>query len=119
VGPDIVGYAHLNRQLQEHFVLKEVLNIWQGPKHPEYCGLIDRVHSFKHVVWPETSPTRVSLAEAGFFYEGELTTFNSFPLANTICGGQVFIIILVLVCNRLEQANGVIPLRDRTSGLAS
>jgi len=74
VGPDTVGNAHLNRQLQENFVLKQVVNIWQRPKHPEYCGLIDPVHSFKHVVWPETSPTPASLAEAGFFYGVELTT---------------------------------------------
>ena len=75
VSPDTMGNAHLNRQLQENFVLKQVVNMWRGPKHPEYCGLIDRVHSFKHVVWPETSPTPASLAEAGFFYAGKLTTF--------------------------------------------
>jgi len=67
VGPDTVGNEYLNRALQEHFVLKQVVNIWQRPKHPEYCALIDRERSFENVVWPETSPTPVSLAEAGFF----------------------------------------------------
>ena len=75
VGPGTVGKEYLNRALQEHFVLKQVVNIWQGPKHSEYCALIDRVRSFENVVWPETSPTPVSLAEAGFFYAGELTAF--------------------------------------------
>ena len=60
VGPDTVGNAYLNRQLQEYFVLKQVVNIWPGPKHPEYCELIDRVHTSKHVVRPETSPTPFS-----------------------------------------------------------
>ena len=75
VGPDTVGNEYLNRTLQEHFVLKQVVNIWQGPKYPTYCSLIDRVRSFENVVWPETSPTHVSLAEAGFYYDGVLTTF--------------------------------------------
>jgi len=75
VGPDNEGNEYLNRVLQEHFVLKQVVNIWQGPKYPAYCSLIDRVRSFENIVWPETSPTPVSLAEARFFYDGELTTF--------------------------------------------
>jgi len=77
VKPDIMGNAHLNRQLQENFVVKQVVNIWKGPKHPEYCELINRVLSFKHVVWPETGPTPASLAEAGFFFDGELTNFKT------------------------------------------
>jgi len=76
VRPDTMGNAHLNRQLQENFVLKQVVNIWKGPKHTEYCELIDRLHSFKHVVWPETGPTPASLAEAGFFFDGALTNFK-------------------------------------------
>jgi len=74
VGPDEVN-EYLNRALQGHFVLKQVVNIWQGPKYPAYCSLINRVQSFENIVWPETSPTLVSLAEAGFFYNGELTVF--------------------------------------------
>jgi len=69
--PDTLGNAHLNRNLHEHFELRKVINRWLGPKHPAYCELIDRLQSFKHVAWPETSPTPASLAEAGFFYDGE------------------------------------------------
>jgi len=50
VGPDTVGNEYLNRTLQEHFVLKQVVNIWQGPRYPAYCGLIYRVRSFENVV---------------------------------------------------------------------
>jgi hypothetical protein len=70
VKPDIVGNAHLHRRLQDNFIVKKAVNIWTGPKHPEYCELFDRVHSFKHAVWPETGPTPASLAEAGFYYDG-------------------------------------------------
>jgi hypothetical protein len=48
----------------------------EGTKTPEYCEFIDRVHSFKHVVWPETGSTPALLAEAGFFFDGELTNFK-------------------------------------------
>ena len=75
VGPGTVGKEYLNRALQKHFVLKQVVNIWQGPKYPAYCSLIDRVRSFENIYWPETGPTPVSLAESGLFYDGELTTF--------------------------------------------
>ena len=75
VGPDREGNEYFNRALQEHYVLKEAVNLWQGPKYPAYCSLIDRVRSFKNINWPETNLTNVSLAEAGFFYDGELTTF--------------------------------------------
>jgi hypothetical protein len=73
VKPDIMRNAHLKRQLQDNFAAKQVVNSWKLPKYPEYCALIDRVHSFKHVVWPETCPTPASLAEAGFFFDGKLT----------------------------------------------
>jgi hypothetical protein len=82
VKPDLMGNTHLERRLQENFILKQTVNNWKGPKHPEYCDLIDRVNSFKHVVWPETGPTPASLAEAGFFFEGELTNFQTVSLAN-------------------------------------
>ena len=67
VGPDRHGNKFLNCALQKHYVLKQAVNLWQGPKYPAYCSLIDRVRSFENVDWPETSPTPVSLAEAGFF----------------------------------------------------
>jgi len=75
LGPDRYGNECLNRTLQEHYVLKQAVNLWQGPKYPAYCSLIERVRSFDNVDWPETSPTPVSLAEAGFFYDAVLTTF--------------------------------------------
>jgi len=68
VGPDNEGNEYLNRVLQENFVLKQVVNLWRGPKYPAYCSLIDRVRSFENIDWPETGPTTVSLAASGFFY---------------------------------------------------
>jgi hypothetical protein len=59
VGPDNEGNKYINRTLQKHFVLKQVVNIWQGPKYPAFCSLIDRVRSFENVYWPETGPTPV------------------------------------------------------------
>jgi hypothetical protein len=50
VKPDIVRNAQLHRRLHDSFIVKKAVNIWTGPKHPEYCELIDCVHSFKHVV---------------------------------------------------------------------
>jgi len=75
VKPDITGNTILNRQLQDNFAVKQVVNKWKGPKYPEYCDLIDRLHSFKNVAWPETCPTPALLSEAGFFYDGSLTNF--------------------------------------------
>jgi len=66
VGPDNEGNEYLNRALQEHFVLKQIVNIWQVPRYPAYCALIDRVRSFENVIWPETVPPPVSFVEAGF-----------------------------------------------------
>jgi len=75
VGPDRHGNEYLNRVVQDHYVLKQAVNLWQGSRNPAYCSLIDRVRTFEIIDWPETNPTPVSLAEAGFFYDGELTTF--------------------------------------------
>jgi hypothetical protein len=75
VGPDRNGSKYLNRTLQEHYFLKQAVNLRQGPRYPAYCSLIDRVRSFENIHWPETNPTPVSLAESGFFYDGELTAF--------------------------------------------
>jgi len=116
VGADNEGNEYLNSALQEHFVLKQVVNIRQGPKYPAYCLLIHRVRSFENIVWPETSPTAILLAEAGFFYDGELTTFPSFPLANTIWG-QVFLLFSFWSVTGWSQQM-VFPLRWRTSELA-
>jgi len=58
--------------------MKQAVNLWQGPKYPAYCSLIERVRSFENIDWPETNPTPVKLADSGFFYDGKLTTFVSF-----------------------------------------
>jgi len=34
VGPDRHGNEYLNRALQEHYALKQAVNLWQGPKIP-------------------------------------------------------------------------------------
>jgi hypothetical protein len=47
VGPELEGNKHLNRALQEHYILKQAVNIWQGPKYPAYCSLIERARSFR------------------------------------------------------------------------
>jgi len=66
VAPDTHGNEYLNRALLEHYVLKQAVNLLLGPKYPTYCSLIDRERSFDNIDWAQTSPTPVSLAEAGF-----------------------------------------------------
>ena len=75
LGPDRHENEYLNRALQERYVLKQAVNLWQGPKYPAYYSLIDRVRSVENIDWPETNPTPVSYSESGFFYGGELTNF--------------------------------------------
>jgi len=79
VGPDQEGHEYLNRTTQEHYDLKQAVNLWQGPKYTDYCSLIDRVRSFQDSNWPDLNPTPISLAEAGFFFNGTLTTFVIVP----------------------------------------
>jgi hypothetical protein len=67
VGPDVGRDEHLEHALQEHYFLKQAVNLWQGPKFPGYCSIIERVSSFENWEWPETKPAPVSLAEVGFF----------------------------------------------------
>jgi len=76
IGPDnsYMNVIH-SRQLKEYYTLKQAINIWPGPRHPAFSSLITRVKSFEAVDWPKTCPTPISLAEAGFFYDSELTTF--------------------------------------------
>jgi len=78
VGPDNEGNEYLNHALQEHYVLKQFVNLWQGPKYPAYCSLIDRVRSFENINWPKTNPTPVLLVRSGVFCDDKLTTFNCF-----------------------------------------
>jgi hypothetical protein len=76
IGPDnSYMNAKLSRQLQEHYALKKAINIWHGPRHPAFNSLITRVKSFEGADWPQTNPTPISLAEAGFFFDSKLTTF--------------------------------------------
>jgi hypothetical protein len=74
IGPDSMNPT-LSRQLLEHYARKQANNFWPGPCHPAFDSLIDRVQSFEEVYWPETNPSPVSMAEAGFFYDSELITF--------------------------------------------
>jgi hypothetical protein len=67
----------LTRQLQEHYALKQAINIFPMPHHPSYNSLIARTRSFENADWPETNPSPISLAEAGFFYDRKLITFNN------------------------------------------
>ena len=75
IGPDN-NYmnAKLKRQLDEHYAAKQAINIWHGPQNPAFSSLIARVKSFEDANWPETYPTPISLAEAGFFYDSKLST---------------------------------------------
>jgi hypothetical protein len=67
--------AKLTRQLQEHYALKQAINISSRPHHPAYNTLITRTRSYEHADWPETNPSPVSMAEAGSFYDRKLITF--------------------------------------------
>jgi len=113
VQPDIIGNAHLNRHLQDNFAVKQVVNKWKGPKYPEYCDLIDRVHSFKHVVWPETCPTPASLSEAGFFYDGKLTNFITVFFNQHDMWTKASFHYSPLFYTRVAETDSVFPLRDR------
>ena len=67
--------AKLKRQLGEHYAVKQAINIWHGPQNPAFTSHIARVKSFEDADWPETYPTPISLAEAGFFYDSKLSIF--------------------------------------------
>jgi len=76
IGPDnSYMNAKLKRQLDEHYAVKQAINIWHGTQNPAFTSLIARVKSFEDADWPETYPTPISLAEAGFFYDSKLSTF--------------------------------------------
>jgi len=76
IGPDSSYMkAKLKRQLDEHYAIKQATNIWHGPQNPGFTSIIARVKSFEDADWPETYPTPISLAEAGFFYDSKLSTF--------------------------------------------
>jgi hypothetical protein len=57
----------LDRQLQEYYTMKQAINIFPMPHHLSYNSLIARTRSFEKANWPETNPSPISLAEAGFF----------------------------------------------------
>jgi hypothetical protein len=67
--------AKLTSQLQEHYALKQAINIFPRPHHPSYNTLLTRTRSNEHADWPETNPSPVSMTEAGFFYDRKLITF--------------------------------------------
>jgi hypothetical protein len=65
IGPDnncIDG--KLTRQLQEHYALKQEINIFPRPHHPSYNTLTTRTRSYENADWPETYPLHISMAEA-------------------------------------------------------
>jgi hypothetical protein len=66
IGPDKWMNTKLNRQLQEHYALNKQ-SMFSMPRQPSYNSLTVRTRSFENVDWPETNPSPVSLAEAGFF----------------------------------------------------
>jgi hypothetical protein len=55
----------------------QAINIFLRLHYPSYNSLITRTRSFEHADWPETNPHPISLAEAGFFYDHKLITFNN------------------------------------------
>ena len=68
IGPDNYYMdKKLKRQLDAHYAVKQAINLWHGPQNPAFNSLIARVKSFEGADWPETYPTPISLAEAGFF----------------------------------------------------
>jgi hypothetical protein len=75
VEPDLEENARHRRLLQDSSVKKQAINIWGGPKYTNYTALVERVKSFENSGWPEIHPSPISMAEAGFFYDRELTTF--------------------------------------------
>jgi hypothetical protein len=75
IGPDNKCMdIKLTRQLQEYFTMKQAINIFPMPHHQSYNSLIARTRSFEKADWPETNPSPISLAEAGFFYNRKLIT---------------------------------------------
>jgi hypothetical protein len=57
IGPDSnCMNAKLTRQIQEHYALKQAINIFPRPHRPAYNTLITRTRSFEHADWPETNP---------------------------------------------------------------
>jgi len=54
IGPNTAwNFSKLNLALQDHYACKQAINLWQGPRHPNYNSLIERVRSFENVDWSE------------------------------------------------------------------
>jgi hypothetical protein len=51
VGPDREWNFNLTRALQDHYITKQAINLWEGPKYPDYNLLIESVCSFENVNW--------------------------------------------------------------------
>jgi len=75
IGPDEDRRHSSIQALTEHFIMKRAINHWLPPKHPSYNLNDARLHSFKN--WPEgKTPSKESLSEAGFFYNGKYILQN-------------------------------------------
>jgi hypothetical protein len=64
------------RELQELYALKQAINNFHRPHHTAFNFLIARKRSSDQADLPETNPSLVSMAEAGFFYDSKLITFQ-------------------------------------------
>jgi len=53
IGPATDWNSKLNLALQQHYACKQAVNLLQGPRHPDYNSLIERVRSFENVDSPE------------------------------------------------------------------
>jgi hypothetical protein len=50
---------------------------WFGPSHPDHATSTTRLHSFSNAKWStKGKPSRESLVDAGFYYDGESQIFN-------------------------------------------
>jgi hypothetical protein len=66
--PDREWISAVSRALQERYETEQAINLWKGPKFPEYSSFVDRARSFEDAEWPEDNPTPVAMAEAGFYF---------------------------------------------------
>ena len=77
IGPDHSPYVARERThctgLELQLAQNRAIRDWRGPSHPEYATSARRLRSFLHNSrWhTEGKPSPDSLAEAGFFFDGE------------------------------------------------
>jgi hypothetical protein len=88
-GYDVCGPNVVVRQVQKNSFPENYQNLvglsHRGPKHPSFITYQSRLETFYANNWPRSMPQKPeALAEAGFYYEGDLKDLKQLKLMRNI-----------------------------------